>query len=83
MPDRVHRIRMDAQGRLVVPLALREAMALRDGGELLLSVRGGALLGRPRAALLAQIRREVATLLPGGAALLDDMLAGRMSGHGR
>ena len=83
MPHRVHKVRIDAQGRMVVPLPLREALDLREGGELLLSLREGALQGRPRTALLNQIRREVAALLPNGAALLDDMLAGRMSGHGR
>lgn len=64
MPHRVHKVRMDSQGRLVVPRALREALDLRDGGELLLSVRNQTLQARPRTALLQQIRREVATLAP-------------------
>ncbi len=83
MPKRVHKVRMDAQGRLVMPLPLREALDLRDGGELLFSVHDGVLQAQSRTALLGQIRREVAAMLPSGAVLLDDMLAGRMSGHGR
>lgn len=83
MSNRVHKARLDNRGRLVIPLPLREALDLREGDEVLLSVRDGTLQGRSRRAVLVQIRREVAAMLPNGTALLDDMLEGRISGHGR
>jgi AbrB family looped-hinge helix DNA binding protein len=41
--DRTMKLTMDKAGRLVVPKPLREALGLRDGGEVDVSIYGGGL----------------------------------------
>ncbi|MFT8244324.1 AbrB/MazE/SpoVT family DNA-binding domain-containing protein [Roseomonas sp. BN140053] len=75
MTRRVHAVRMNAQGRMVVPAALRAALGLQGGGQILLFVRDGELRGRNRAESLGQIRAQVAASSPENLGMLDEILA--------
>ena len=70
-------VRIDPSGRLVVPRDLREALGVPDGGELRLTVQDGELRATTRLSALRRIRAELKALAPGGASLVDDLLAER------
>ena len=68
-------VRMDPQGRIVVPAELRRELGLDEGSTLNVTTRGGRLILEPRSVVLDRLRRRFAdaprsTSLSGE--LLDD-----------
>jgi bifunctional DNA-binding transcriptional regulator/antitoxin component of YhaV-PrlF toxin-antitoxin module len=58
-----HTIRIDRQGRALIPKPLREAMGMGDGGEAVAWLEEGRLVVEPRDLLLRRLKdryREVA-----------------------
>ena len=51
-----HTIRIDRQGRALIPKPMREAMGLADGGEAVAWLEGERLVVEPREAVLRQLK---------------------------
>lgn len=57
MPDvERHTIRVDRQGRALIPKPMRDAMGLGDGGEAVAWLEGDRLVLEPRAVLLERLK---------------------------
>jgi AbrB family looped-hinge helix DNA binding protein len=83
--------RMEANGRIVIPARVREALGLVAGSQLTLSVDGEALVIRSKAARIRQVRerllaqqteREAAGAPPAGQ-VVQDFLAERREEEAR
>lgn len=67
-------IRVQAQGRVVIPAGLRQAMQLREGDQLLARLDDGRLILERRADVR---RRLMALFAPEDASPVDELLAER------
>jgi AbrB family looped-hinge helix DNA binding protein len=65
------RVRMDGQGRLVVPAEARRALGAAPGEALVLTATRGRLVLETRPAVLARLRKSWAARLPTVAELLE------------
>lgn len=80
--------KLEANGRIVIPARVREALALVAGSELSLSVEGDALVVRSRQATVQRVRerlRAQRAAQPAGAegSVVDDFLAERQGDETR
>jgi AbrB family looped-hinge helix DNA binding protein len=69
-------LRIGAQGRLVLPSAMRRALGIKQGDELAARLDGGRIVLEPRDELLRRMREE----LRGGRgkrSLVDELIAER------
>lgn len=66
-------VKMDAQGRLVVPAAARRALGAEPGETLVLSAERGRLTLETREAVVARLRRRWARRVPSA----DQLIAAR------
>lgn len=73
MPEPVH---VGPQGRIVIPAALRKAMRLKQGDDLVARVEDGTLILETRAAVLRRIQKAFAAVAP-GESLVDGLIAER------
>lgn len=67
-------VRFGAQGRLVVPLPLREALGFKPGDPLVVRVRDGRLLVESRESVVRRVQERFG--LPGGN-VVDGLIADR------
>jgi AbrB family looped-hinge helix DNA binding protein len=74
MAGKSERVRIGAQGRLVIPARFREQLGLRAGDEVILRVKDGQLVAETPAQMLARIQQAYAHL-PGSMA--DELVAER------
>lgn len=68
-----HHVKLGPQGRVVIPAALRDAMGLKPGDDLVLALEQGRLLLESRAHRLQRLQMRVAKLTYGGS-LADELL---------
>lgn len=69
-------MRIGAQGRVVLPAAIREELALKEGDELVVHAEGERLILERREALLAEMREELRAAA-GDRSLVDELIAER------
>ena len=67
---------MGAQGRVVLPVAIREELRLREGDELVARTDGERLVLERREVLLEDLRRELREAT-GDRSLVDELIAER------
>ena len=67
-------VRFGAQGRLVVPLPLREALGFKRGDPLVVRVQDGRLLVESRESVVRRVQERFG--LPGGN-VVDELIADR------
>ena len=67
-------VRFGAQGRLVVPLPLREALGFKPGAPLVVRVQDGRLLVESRESVVRRVQERFG--LPGGN-VVDELIADR------
>lgn len=67
-------VRFGAQGRLVVPLPLREALGFKPGDPLVVRVQDGRLLVESRESVVRRVQERFG--LPGGN-VVDELIADR------
>jgi AbrB family looped-hinge helix DNA binding protein len=69
--------RISANGRIVIPAALREQLGVRSGDPVLMEVEDGVLRIETYATRIDRIQREVAQYIPAGVSLADELIAER------
>ncbi len=73
----VVRTRISANGRIVLPKAMREALGARPGDEVLLRLDDVGIVIYTQARALAAIRAELRRHVPEGVSLVDELIADR------
>jgi AbrB family looped-hinge helix DNA binding protein len=71
------RARLNANGRVVIPAAVRRALDLRPGDELILRVEGGELRLSTRRQALARARRMIREYIPSEEDLTQSLIDDR------
>jgi AbrB family looped-hinge helix DNA binding protein len=76
-PAKAHaRVTINKQGRIVIPVALRKALGVKPGDELVARVKDGQLVLETRDALLDRIQARFAHI-PRERSLVDELIAER------
>lgn len=71
-----HQVKLGPQGRLVIPAAIRDALDLKPGDDLVLAIEQGRLLLESRSHRLQRLQARVAALTC-GVSLADELLRER------
>jgi AbrB family looped-hinge helix DNA binding protein len=73
--------RLSQGGRVVIPAELREQLNLKQGDELVMEIRDGALVLTSKQQRIAQIRDEIRAgmTLESGRSLTDELIAERQA----
>jgi bifunctional DNA-binding transcriptional regulator/antitoxin component of YhaV-PrlF toxin-antitoxin module len=66
-------VTMAANGRLVIPAPLRNALKLERGGALVASVENGAIKLEPLAAVIRRVQSNVRRYVPAGEDLAGEL----------
>jgi AbrB family looped-hinge helix DNA binding protein len=69
--------RLNANGRIVIPAAVRQALGLRPGDELIMRVEDGELRLSTRRQALARARRMIRRYIPGDEDLTQSLIDDR------
>jgi AbrB family looped-hinge helix DNA binding protein len=69
--------RISANGRIVIPAAIREALGVKAGDSIVMEAQDGVLRIESYPTMVARIQREFAHLIPPGVSLVDELLADR------
>ncbi len=69
--------RLSANGRIVIPAAIREELGIRPGDPVLMEVEGGVLRIESYPTRIAQIQRELAHFIVPGVSMADELIAER------
>lgn len=70
----IHHIRMDAQGRVVIPSGLRRSLGFSSGAELVARIENGALLLETKDAAMRRLKARYKNVK---GSLADELLAER------
>lgn len=73
----VLRTTLGPDGRIVIPAIFREALGLKDGQTLLVSIEAGELRVRTREAALKRVQAFVRSFVPEGVSLADELIEDR------
>ena len=76
-PDDVVKAKVDSQGRVLIPAAIREAMKMKPGGHVAMYLDEDGLHLVTREFTREQLRREIAAHVPEGVSLADELIADR------
>lgn len=66
--------KINENGRIVIPAALRKQMGIKAGESVFMEVDGGVLRMEPHRARIRRIQEEFRKLVPPGATLMSDQL---------
>jgi AbrB family looped-hinge helix DNA binding protein len=77
MPAKRERVKLGDGGRIVIPAAMREAMGVKPGDELICHVEDGELRVRSYADNLKRIQQYVSQFKKPGESVVDEFLAER------
>jgi AbrB family looped-hinge helix DNA binding protein len=72
-----YRVRMAENGRLVLPVSVRDALGLRNGGDLLLTIDDGKVTLRSLDHTIREVQRLAKKYFPKGRSVVDEFLAER------
>lgn len=70
-------VKMAPSGRLVIPMELRAALGMGEGGSFLASLENGSVRLRPLADVVAEVQAEVRRYVPPGTSLSDELIEER------
>jgi AbrB family looped-hinge helix DNA binding protein len=70
-------VKVSENGRILIPLALRRAMGIKPGDELVLEVEDGTLRASTRIARIREAQALARTFLDGKRSLVDELIAER------
>ncbi len=71
-----HSLRVGAQGRIVLPSAMRHALGVKEGDELAATIDGRRIVLEPRGELLRRMQEELRSTR-GKRSLVDELIADR------
>jgi AbrB family looped-hinge helix DNA binding protein len=71
------RIQVGEKGRIVIPVEMREALGIKPGDSVDISVKDHEVRISTRAARLKQAQERMRKLIPPGVSLADELLAER------
>ncbi len=71
------RVKLNENGRIVIPAAMREALQVKPGDELLLHVEDGELHVTTRMQRIRRAQELVRRYVPEGVSLADELIAER------
>jgi len=74
--DRAERVKLGAQGRLVIPARMRDQLGLKPGDELVLRVKDGRLIAETAEQIFERIRTAVAHV-PRDVSVVDSLIEDR------
>lgn len=77
LPAKRERVKLGEAGRFVIPAAMREAMGVKPGEELICHVEDGELRVRSYAHNLRRIQEKYSQLKKPGESVVDEFLAER------
>ena len=66
-----------ANGRIVIPAAIRQQLGVKPGDPILMDVEDGVLRLESYPSRIARIQRELAQYIPPGVSLADELIAER------
>jgi AbrB family looped-hinge helix DNA binding protein len=69
--------RINDNGRIVIPVQIRQQMGLKPGDALVLRVEGGALVAEPQQARVRRVQESLRQLVAPERKLSDELIAGR------
>jgi AbrB family looped-hinge helix DNA binding protein len=69
--------RLSANGRVVIPAAIRDQLGIKSGDTVLLEAEDGVLRIESYPTRIARIQREFAQYIPLGVSLADELIAER------
>lgn len=69
--------RISANGRIVIPASIRQALGVKAGDSIVMEAQDGVLRIESYPTLVTRIQREFAQLIPPGVSLVDELLADR------
>jgi len=69
--------KIGANGRIVIPAAIREELGIKPGDPVVMDVEDGVLRIESYPTMIARIQRELAQYLPAGVSLADELIAER------
>jgi AbrB family looped-hinge helix DNA binding protein len=72
-----HASKMNTQGRVVIPAAIRKEMGVDGPTELLFRYEDGRVIVETMAVAVADVQRIVAAYVPEGRSLVDELIAER------
>lgn len=76
-PDDVVKAKVDSQGRVLIPAAIRDAMKMKPGGHVAMYLDEDGLHLVTRHIAGERLRREIAAHVPEGVSLADELIAER------
>jgi hypothetical protein len=68
---------VDAEGRLVLPVEIRQSLGLEGGGELPMGMQGRELCAMTRTGAIAQLEQDVPARTPGDPLWSEEFIAER------
>jgi AbrB family looped-hinge helix DNA binding protein len=77
MTDLQSRLTLASNGRVVIPVAMRAALGLRDGDRIVARVVDGSIVLEPLNAAIRRAQAMVARYVPPGTELVDELIAER------
>lgn len=66
-----------ANGRIVIPAAIRQELGFKPGETLVMDIENGALRIETYPERIRRIQREIAEVIPPGVSLVDELIAER------
>ena len=76
-PDDVVKAKVDSQGRVLIPAAIREAMKMKPGGHVAMYLDQDGLHLVTSHIAMERLSREVRKHVPPGVSLADELIADR------
>jgi len=69
--------RISANGRIVIPAAIRQLIGVKPGDPVLMEVEDGVLRIESYPTMIARVQQELAQYIPPGVSLADELIAER------
>jgi AbrB family looped-hinge helix DNA binding protein len=69
--------RLSANGRIVIPASIRDALGVKPGDPIVMEAQDGVLRIESYPTMIARIQKEFAQLIPPGVSLVDELIAER------